>query len=76
MSNSARRPGMLSKEVYIRSLSSSFNTEQILGYCAKIGLSEVHNAASLESFEPNLSNLSRVQFLHNIAFPQDTSDLH
>ncbi|VDB90491.1 unnamed protein product [Peniophora sp. CBMAI 1063] len=76
MTGSTRRPGMLSGEAYIRRVPSPFSLEQILAYCTKIGLNEVHDAASLQSFEPNLANLGRLQFLHNLAFPQDVSDLH
>jgi hypothetical protein len=76
--------GRLEDAAYIRAVRSPYSPMQVRAYMEKIGWDGVTPAWSSESdldsgrvpFDASLDNLARLMFLHTLAFPQDTSDLH
>ncbi|KAA1476263.1 cysteine proteinase [Dentipellis sp. KUC8613] len=85
--NTTSAPGRLFDGAFIRSIPSPYTPSQIRQYLKNIGWPALADAAddSLQSnaspdtaitFDANLENLSRLMYLHTVAFPTDNSDMH
>jgi hypothetical protein len=76
--------GRLQDAACIRAVRSPYSRVQIRAYMEKIGWdgdtltwsSDSDLSSGRVLFNAGLENLVRLTFLHTLAFPQDTSDLH